>query len=287
MGISAIDGMMFGAKSMSASQLPSQGSLIGVRISVTNYAEVTRCVIEAARARRRLLVAACNVHSVMEARSDPAFAAVLNAFDITTPDGQPLRWGLRWNGQATLRERVYGPTLMLEVCREAAAAGQSIYFYGSRPDTVAALSRRLSGQFPNLGIAGARGGRFRPLTEDEMHGDAARILDSGAGIVFVGMGCPRQEWWMFHMRDRIERPMLGVGAAFDFHAGRVEQAPGVLQDRGLEWLFRLSREPRRLWRRYLVVSPQYLPLITAQALGLREFSLETDLAEARTRNCPG
>jgi len=265
---------------------PRRADILGVGVSVTDYAEVVRCVLDAARAGRSLLLTASDVHVIVQALRDPAFAAALNAFDIVTPDGQPVRWGMRWTGQADLADRVYGPTLMLRVC-EAAQDELPIYLYGSRAETLDRLRERLLERFPRLRIAGVHAGRFRPLSAEEQVKDAQAIVASGARITFVGMGCPRQEWWVFHMRERIPMPLLAVGAGFDFHAGLVQQAPPWMQARGLEWLFRLSREPTRLWHRYLVLTPRYLPLITAQALGLRRFPHHTDLSDAARRPCPG
>jgi len=268
-------------------QLPRKANILGVGVSVTDYAQVVRCVIEAAHAQQPLLVNACSVHNLIEAIDDPPLAAALNRFDIVAPDGQPVRWGLAWTRQAQLSERVYGPTLTLYACEAAAREGLPIYLYGSRELTLDKLGTRLRARFPNLAIAGMRAGRFRALTTEETEADAAAIRSSGARIVFVGMGCPRQDWWIFHMRKRIPLPMLAVGAAFDFHAGLVEQAPPALQRAGLEWLFRLTREPSRLWRRYLTITPRYLPLIATQALGLRAFPVHTDLHAADERPCPG
>ena len=267
--------------------LPRKANILGVGISVTNYGEVVRCVLEAARGQRPLLVNACSVHNLIEAIDDPSLAAALNQFDIVAPDGQPVRWGLAWTRQARLSERVYGPTLTLQVCEAAAREGLPVYLYGSRQLTLERLSERLRTRFPRLQIAGMRAGRFRPLTPQEAAEDAAAIRCSGARIVLVGMGCPRQDWWVFHMRKQIPLPMLAVGAAFDFHAGLVQQAPPALQRAGLEWLYRLTREPGRLWRRYLTITPRYLPLIACQALGLRSFPFRTDLRDADERPCPG
>jgi N-acetylglucosaminyldiphosphoundecaprenol N-acetyl-beta-D-mannosaminyltransferase len=267
--------------------LPRKANILGVGISITDYAEVVRCVLDAAEAQRALLVSACAVHVLMEAIDDPLFAAVLNRFDIVAPDGQPVRWGLHWTRQAHLRERVYGPTLTLRVCEAAARAQLPVYLYGSRDDTLQRLAARLTACAPGLRIAGSRAGRFRRLTDTEQAEDVAAIVESGARIVLVGMGAPRQDWWIFHMRDRIQLPMLAVGAAFDFHAGLIAQAPPALQRAGLEWLYRLSREPKRLWRRYLTVTPRYLPLIACQALGLRAFQQITDVTDASKRPCPG
>jgi N-acetylglucosaminyldiphosphoundecaprenol N-acetyl-beta-D-mannosaminyltransferase len=267
--------------------LPARANIVGVRVSITRYEETVCAVMDAARAGRSLLVTAADVHQIMQARRDPTFAAVVNAFDIVTPDGQPVRWGMRWTRQARLTERVYGPTLMLHVAAAARDAAMPVYLYGSRADTLERLRAALVARYPGLLVAGLRAGRFRPLDDAERTEDAAAIRDSGARIVLVGMGCPRQEWWAFHMRERLPMPVLTVGAAFDFHAGIVAQAPPFMQRHGLEWLFRLTREPRRLWRRYLVLNPQYLPLVLAQAAGLRRFQCPTDLRDARARACPG
>lgn len=268
-------------------ELPKKGLILGIGISITDYAEVTEQVMAAAQARRLLLVTACDVHCLIEAHDDPAFAAILAHFHIVAPDGQPVRWGLGWTGQAALRERVYGPTLTLHVCEAAAARGLPVYLYGSRAQTLERLRARLTERYPALQIAGTRAGRFRPLSEQEQRDDAAAILESGARIVLVGMGCPRQDFWMWHMRERIALPMLAVGAAFDLHAGLVAQAPPLLQGAGLEWAYRLSREPGRLWRRYLTQTPRYLPLMAAQVLQLRSFARDPDTRSADARPCPG
>lgn len=266
---------------------PARADILGVGISITDYDQVVRCVLAAATGGRALLVTASDVHMLIQARRDPAYAAVLNSFDIVTPDGQPVRWGMRWSRQAKLRERVYGPTLMLRVCAAAARTQQPIFLYGSRHHVLARLSSTLRARFPDLNVAGMLAGRFRPLTLAEQEHDAHAVRRSGAKLVFVGMGCPRQEWWAFHMRERLAMPILTVGAAFDFHAGVVPQAPPWMQARGLEWLYRLASDPKRLWRRYLLLTPRYLPLITAQSLGVVRFTRKTDLREARTRGCPG
>ena len=264
-----------------------RANILGVLVSITDYAQATERVLEAALGKQSLLVACSDVNSIMQARLDRRFAALLNSFDVVTPDGQPVRWGMRWTGQASLTDRVCGPTLMLHVCEAAARRECGVFLYGSRENTLERLSSALIRQFPALNIRGTLPGRFRTLSLDEQESDAATIRASGASILFVGMGCPRQEWWMFHMRRRLAIPMLAVGAAFDFHAGIVKQAPPSMQRHGLEWLYRLGREPKRLARRYLVVTPQYLPLIAAQALRLRDFPVVADFADAADMPCPG
>lgn len=270
-----------------AQNLPRKANILGIGISVATYAQVLDHILSAAKARRSLLVNACSVHNVIKARDDKALAAILNAIDILTPDGQPIRWGLKWTRQANLEDRVYGPTLMLHTCEAAAREGLPIYLYGSHERTLSQLSARLIDRYPTLRIAGKKAGRFRALSEREARQDAHEITNSEARIVFVGMGCPKQDFWIFHMRKRINMPLIAVGAAFDFHAGLLPQAPPIMQRNGLEWLYRLSREPKRLWRRYLTITPRYLPLIASQSLGLHTFPAHTDLTEAEGRPCPG
>lgn len=201
-----------------------------------------------------------SVHGVILARKDPQVARFLNEADIATPDGMPVVWALRSFGYPN-QQRVYGPTLMLEICRRAAAQRHRLFLYGGREETLQLLSDRLIERFPGLQIAGTYSPPFRELTEEEETAIAARIRDSDADIVFVGISTPKQERWMYeHRRAFPGVTLIGVGAAFDFHAGRVRQAPGWMQSRGLEWLFRLTMEPARLWRRYLLTTPQFLPL---------------------------
>jgi exopolysaccharide biosynthesis WecB/TagA/CpsF family protein len=241
----------------------------GVLASATTYADATEHIIRAARARRSLLVAATSVHGVSVAAADSRFRRVLNDFDMVTPDGQPLRWGLNLLYDTHLVDRVYGPTLMLRVCEAAASQGLSVYFYGSTPVVLAALSERLVAQIPSLRIAGWYSPPFRATTVEEDVWVAREIVSSGASIVFVGLGCPRQEQWAHAQRERLSMPLVCVGAAFDFHAGLLRQAPAWMQRRGLEWAFRLAMEPRRLWRRYLRAVPMYLFLLGRQYLAMR------------------
>jgi N-acetylglucosaminyldiphosphoundecaprenol N-acetyl-beta-D-mannosaminyltransferase len=258
------------------SALPERANLLGVRVSVTDYAEVTRCVVAAAREQRSLTVSAA------------AFGAVLDALDVVAPDGQPVRWGLTLTRQARLLDRVYGPTLMLRVCEAAAAQALPVFLFGSSDATLAQLSRKLVQRIPSLAIAGVRASRFRDATPDEQLEDAAAIVASGARLCFVGLGCPRQEWWMFHQRTRLPMPLLGVGAAFDLHAGLRAMAPPALQAAGLEWAFRLAQEPRRLWRRYLTLNPRYAARLLQQIAYPASFGVpSTDPAQARSRPCPG
>jgi N-acetylglucosaminyldiphosphoundecaprenol N-acetyl-beta-D-mannosaminyltransferase len=224
--------------------------------------------------------AATSVHGLTLGAIDPSFGEQLNRFDVVTPDGQPLRWALNLLHEAGLTHRVYGPTLMLRVCEAAAREGVGIYLYGSRPTVLARLVERLQDQVPGLRIAGYRSPPFRPTTLEEDADDVRHILESGARIVFVGLGCPRQEQWAYAHRDHLPMPLVCVGAAFDFHAGTLRQAPTWMQDHGLEWLFRLSMEPRRHWRRYTRHIPIFILLVARQYLTGR---LRRDGAQTDTR----
>lgn len=241
--------------------------VLEVNVSATNYDEVTdRCGgwIAARKAGTGGPVAryicVTSVHGVITAHDDPEFRNILNAADIVTPDGMPLVWALRSLGLSR-QPRVYGPTLMLRLCEAAAQEGHRIFLYGATPECLEALRRRLAQFFPALQIAGVYAPPFRKLTRAEDRDIQRRILDSQADVVLVGLSTPKQERWMWEHRTCFPGVVLvGVGAAFDFHAGRVCQAPSWMQGHGLEWLFRLAMEPARLWRRYLLVTPRFLPL---------------------------
>lgn len=268
-------------------ELPRRANLLGVLVSATTYDEATRCVIDAAKAGRPLGLTAAAVHALMEGHLDPDFGAALNRFDIVAPDGQPVRWGLALTRQAQLADRVYGPTLTLHVCEAAARERLPIFFYGSTTETLQRLTANLAQRFPGLPIAGVQPSRFRDSTPEEQAADAEAITASGAKIVLVGLGCPRQEWWVFHQLARLSMPLLAVGAAFDFHAGTLAQAPAWMQDAGLEWAFRLGKEPRRLWRRYLKLNPLYLLRLSQQLAQPDRFAPATDTSGAARRACPG
>ena len=237
--------------------------ILGTRVDATSYAEATGEAIRWARAGRSRTVCCANVHVVMEARGDPAYRAAVASSDLVTADGMPLAWGLRLLGAAAA-PRVYGPRLMLELCAAAADAGIPIGLFGSTPETLAALERALARRFPRLEIAFRAAPPFRAAIAAEDEAVRRAVEASGARILFVGLGCPRQERWMARQRGRLAAVMLGVGAAFDFIAGTRPQAPEILGRLGLEWAFRLAAEPRRLWRRYLVHNPRFAGLFTLQ-----------------------
>lgn len=244
--------------------------LLGVRVDAVDYQAAEKRILDAARGRMRCTCAALAVHGVMSGALDPVHRYRLNHLDLVVPDGQPVRWGLNWLYGLRLKERVYGPQLTLRVCRAAADGGLAVYLYGSRPEVLADLRGNLQRRFPALRIVGAEPSRFRRLSgEEEKEALVRRIRASGAAIVLVGLGCPRQEVFAYELGDALGLPLLAVGAAFDFHAGSLPQAPSWMQGAGLEWLYRLCREPRRLWRRYLLLNPAYVVLLVGQKLGVK------------------
>ncbi|MBI5381978.1 MAG: WecB/TagA/CpsF family glycosyltransferase [Opitutae bacterium] len=242
-------------------------SILGVLITPTDYRSATDAIVAAARAQRPFTVAALAVHGVMTGALDATHRYRLNRLDLLTPDGQPVRWALRWLHGVRLPDRVYGPELMRQVCARAATEGLSVYLYGSDADTLAALQTALSATHSNLRIAGVRPSRFRPATAAEWAEDIATIRAAAPDIIFCGLGCPRQEMWVYEMREELARPLVAVGAAFPLLAGRVPMAPAWMQRAGLEWAFRLAQEPRRLWRRYLIYNPIFLGGLALQICG--------------------
>jgi N-acetylglucosaminyldiphosphoundecaprenol N-acetyl-beta-D-mannosaminyltransferase len=237
--------------------------LFGMRVDATSYADATERIVQWSRRDRGRYICVANVHMVMEAYDNPDFQHLVNGAALVTPDGMPLVWALRLF-DVPHAERVYGPTLMLRVCEAAAACNIPIGLYGGTEESLEVVVQQLHLRFPTLEVAAQIAPPFRPLTQDESLRYTKALRESGARILFVGIGCPKQERWMAHHYRRIPAVMVGVGAAFDFLAGRVPQAPSWLQDRGLEWLFRVAMEPRRLWRRYATHNPRFLALLAQQ-----------------------
>lgn len=245
---------------------PRKADLFGIGVSLVDPAGALEAIMAWARQRRPAIVDFMGVHGLTLAQRDPQFAQALNLFDMVACDGQPVRWALnRWHG-AGMRQRVYGPALTLEACRAAAAEGLPVYFYGSRVEVLERLTARLSASIPGLKIAGAESPPFRTLTDAEKRDTVERINSSGAALVFIGLGCPKQETFAAEHRAGIRAVQLCVGAAFDIHAGLAPMAPRWMQNAGLEWLYRLCREPRRLWRRYLVGNAQFLRLCLVRTI---------------------
>lgn len=232
--------------------------VFGVGLSVTDYESATAQIIAAAAGRRSFGVTALATHGLMEAAGDPAFRRKVNELDLVAPDGQPVRWAMNALHGTGLDERVYGPDLVGHVCARAEREQVSVYLYGSTPQTCEAFVAALGRRFPRLVIADVQPDRFRDATPEERRADIERINGSGAGVVLVGRGCPRQERWVHDHLGEVHAAMLAVGAAFDYHAGTLRRPPAWMQRHGLEWLFRLVQEPRRLWRRYLVYNARFL-----------------------------
>jgi N-acetylglucosaminyldiphosphoundecaprenol N-acetyl-beta-D-mannosaminyltransferase len=227
--------------------------VLGVAIDVVGWDTALTRIASWAAERRGRCVCVSNAHSVVTGRRDRGFGAVLESADLVTPDGAPVAWMLRRLGH-TGQARINGPDLMWRYCADAERRGEPIYLYGGAPETLSRLQQRLSECFPLLVVAGADSPPFRPLNAEEDAAAVERINASGAGTVWVSLGCPKQEHWMAEHRERVHAVMIGVGAAFDYHAGTLRRAPAWMQRAGLEWLHRLCAEPRRLWRRYLVTN---------------------------------
>ena len=242
-----------------APDLPPTAEVLGVPLALTDYEDTLDWIDDAVAAGHRGYVCVAATHTVMATGDDPTLRAAVLGADFTVPDGQPLVWALRALGH-DVGDRVYGPDLMDRACARASRTGQRFYLYGGRNQgALAQLARVLRLRYPGLQIVGGYAPPFRALTDAEEEAIAADIGRSGADVVWVGIGVPKQEKWMARMRHRLTTPVfVGVGAAFDFHAGLIPQAPGWMQQSGLEWLFRLAHEPRRLWRRYLRYNPRFV-----------------------------
>jgi N-acetylglucosaminyldiphosphoundecaprenol N-acetyl-beta-D-mannosaminyltransferase len=250
----------------------SKRNILGVLIDATDYQNTMDFVFDAAREKRSAAISALAVHGLMTGVFNREQKYRLNHFDLLVPDGQPVRWALNLLYNAKLKDRVYGPHLTRRICERAAAEGVSVYFYGSTPETLALLHKEINKTWPDLKVAGMEPSKFRRLSVQEKRELVERIQNSGASILFVGLGCPRQEIFAFEFRETWNMPILAVGAAFPFLAGAISQAPTWMQNCGLEWLFRLMTEPKRLWRRYVYLNPAYLFLLTLQALRVSRFA---------------
>ncbi|HTV61484.1 MAG TPA: WecB/TagA/CpsF family glycosyltransferase [Verrucomicrobiae bacterium] len=249
-------------------------NVLGVGISVLNLQIALQEIAEALRARRKGYICVTGVHGVMEAQNDEAFRAILNRAFLCTPDGMPMVWMGKIHGQAEMR-RVYGPDLMLDVCAWGEKNPCSHFFFGGAPGVAERLAKELQNQFPKMEVAGTFTPPFRPLTPAEETQLAERVHSAKPDILWVGLSTPKQEQFMAEFLPKLDVTlMIGVGAAFDFHSGRIKQAPRWMQRSGLEWLYRLGREPRRLARRYFKNNPLFLLKILVQMAGLKEYPLE-------------
>ena len=249
-------------------------NLLGVRISAVNLETATHRILTAIASGRKGYICVRDAHGIIRCQQDAELRRIHNEAFMVTPDGMPLVWSLRRAGHTT-SDRVYGPDLMLRVFDKGRRTGVRHFLYGTTDDILDRLSDRLTRKFPGAEIVGAYSPPFRALSAEEQTDVARRINASQADIVWVGLSTPKQELWMAQMRDRLEPGLLiGVGAAFDFHAGIKKQAPRIIQRSGFEWLFRLACEPRRLWRRYLVTVPSFIGLVIAQKMKLKAFPIE-------------
>ena len=241
-------------------------TVAGGRVDATSYYASAQQVVNWARRRESRYVCVANVHVLMEAYDSDRFRKVVNQADLVTPDGMPLVWMMRARGVQN-QQRVYGPTLMLRILESAARENIPVGFYGGKPDVLEKLVERMHTRDERLKVVFSCSPPYRALSPEEDEEIVKQINQSGARVLFVGLGCPKQEIWMAEHRGRVDTVMIGVGAAFDFHAGAKPQAPVWIQNIGLEWLFRFLTEPRRLWKRYLYHSPRFVVLAIADLLG--------------------
>lgn len=237
--------------------------ILGMRVDASNYDKAASRIVEWGRRRESRYVCIAAVNNVVEAHKRPEYRELMNQSDFTTSDGMPLVWGLRKLGipEAT---RVYGPDLTPVICEHAARAGVGVGFYGGTPEVLDDLVSSLTKRFPALKVTYRWAPPFRPLTDQEEGEFVNAVNESGTGVLLVGLGAPKQEQLMARLRGEIEATMVGVGAAFDFLAGKKRQSPSWMQRAGLEWLFRLVTEPKRLWRRYLLGNPRFAVFFAAQ-----------------------
>lgn len=243
---------------------PDKFNLLKVMVSATTYAKALDAIIAAASLRLHACVDHMPVHGLITASTDKEFGAAINKFDMVCPDGHPVRWALNALYKTKLPDRVYGPDLMLMLCKAAAGKGIGIYLYGSTDEVLSKLKTNLCRKYPAIKIVGEEAPPFRALSLEEDSVVIDRINQSGAGLIFIGLGCPKQEIWAADHRDKIKGVLMCVGAAFDFHAGNKKQAPAWMQKRGLEWLFRLCQEPGRLWQRYFVTNSIFIVKFACQ-----------------------
>lgn len=246
--------------------------LFSINYAVTDYENASDLIISHAQKRNSFGVTALAVHGLMESVWDKTLANQVNKIDLIVPDGQPVRWALNSFYKVGLKDRVYGPILTLHVLRKAHDKQLKVYLYGSTSTTLAKLQEFIEKNYPGVTICGVHVDRFRDATPEEDQADIEKINVSGAHIVLVGRGCPRQERWVAAHLGKVHAAMMAVGAAFDFYAGTVKQAPTWMQNNGLEWFFRLTQEPNRLWKRYLTTNSYFIYLFLRQKLGLGNLS---------------
>lgn len=247
-----------------------KANLFGVTYSLVDYAQATAQIIEMAKQRKSFGVSALAVHGLMECVGKPHIKKAVDQIDLVVPDGMPVVWAMNSLRNAALKDRVFGPDLTLHVLKKAQVGGLKVYLYGSTSETLAKMQTFLNDRFPGLEICGIHVDRFRDATPEEVEEDVTKINASGANIVLVGRGCPRQELWVAQHKGRVNAVMMAIGAAFDYYAGNIERAPRWMQRNGLEWLYRLIQEPNRLWKRYLLTNSHFIYLFLTEKIGLRK-----------------
>lgn len=238
-------------------ELQSGARVIGIHIDGLSWGTTISQILAWGRQHESRTVCLCNVHSSVTARSEKKLADALDKSDMVLPDGSPIAWMLRRYGFKD-QTRIAGPDLMLKLCDALAQGEVGVFLFGSDRNTLEALEPSLKEKYPGLSITGALSPQFGNWSEELTASYIEAINDSGAGIVFVGLGCPRQEIWMAAHSNQIKAVLIGVGAAFNFHAGTIKRAPVIMQRLGLEWLHRLVSEPRRLWKRYMITNSYFL-----------------------------
>jgi N-acetylglucosaminyldiphosphoundecaprenol N-acetyl-beta-D-mannosaminyltransferase len=245
-------------------------NLLGINYTASDYENISNAIIDHASQRQSIGLSALAVHGLIEAYEKPALHELIQSIHYVVPDGQPIKWCLNYFNQANLKDRVYGPTLTWKVLEKANEEKLSLYLYGSTANTLSLFQQNIIQHFPQIKLVGHHVDRFRNATKEEDEADIQKINQSEAQLILVGRGCPRQEIWVAEHIGKINGVMLAVGAAFDFHANTLKQAPKWMQNNGLEWLFRLVQEPRRLWKRYLLTNSKFIFLIL-----LKIFKLHT------------
>jgi len=235
--------------------------LLGVNYTASNYENITKAIIDHAVQHQSIGLSALAVHGLIEAYENPDLHKLVDMIHYVVPDGQPIKWCLNYFYKANLQDRVYGPTLTWKVLENANEKKLNLFLYGSTESTLTLFQKHITEVFPQIKIVGFHIDRFRNATKEEDEQDIEKINQSSAHIILVGRGCPRQEIWVAEHIGKINGVMLAVGAAFDFHAKTLSQAPAWMQNNGLEWLFRLIQEPRRLWKRYLFTNSKFIYLI--------------------------
>jgi len=253
----------------------TRANILGVGLSPIDLSQATGLILDAVRQNRKGYVAVTGVHGVSEAQSDPEFRQILNAAFLNTPDGMPMTWVGRLQGFQDM-DRVYGPDLMLSLCAATQDGSVRHFFYGGAPGVADELRTVLSARFPGISICGTYAPPFRPLNVEEEAELLIRLQEAQPHICWIGLSTPKQERFMAAYLDKLPTTiMIGVGAAFDIHSGRVRQAPIWMRRSGLEWFFRLTQEPKRLWKRYLVNNPMFVVRILGQLSGLKQYSLNS------------